>query len=332
VRPLDRLASIKLKLGVAIVAAVAVSSIVSTAGLRLGIPIWVRPLIAASIALLMIQVLARGMTSPLREMARAARAMAKGDHSMRVTATSRDEVGELARAFNQMAAELEQVDRQRRDLVANVSHELRTPIGALQAMLENIVDGVAPADPDVLKTMLRQVERLGRLVAQLLDLSRLESGAAPLQVTTFSVLELLEDVADQATLAVDGVPVDVDVAPVELSLRADSERVHQVVANLVENAQRFAPPGTTVSIHARPSNGSVDITVVDLGPGIPPSDVDRVFERFYRADRSRSSEGGGAGLGLAIAKWIVDMHDGQISCDPASDGCRMRVRLPRGER
>lgn len=331
-RPLDRLASIKLKLGVAIVAAVAVSSIVSTAGLRLGIPIWVRPLIAASIALLMIQVLARGMTSPLREMARAARAMAKGDHSMRVTATSRDEVGELARAFNQMSAELEEVDRQRRDLVANVSHELRTPIGALQAMLENIVDGVAPADPDVLKTMLRQVERLGRLVAQLLDLSRLESGAVPLQVTTFSVRELLEDVADQARLAADGVPVDVDVAPADLSLRADPERVHQVVANLVENAQRFAPRGTAVSIHARPGNGSVDITVVDLGPGIPASDVDRVFERFYRADRSRSSQGGGAGLGLAIAKWIVDMHEGRISCDPTSEGCRMRVRLPRGER
>ena len=331
-RPLDRLASIKLKLGVAIVAAVEVSSIVSTAGLRLGIPIWIRPLIAASIALLMIQVLAHGMTSPLREMARAAGAMAKGDHSMRVTATSRDEVGELARAFNQMSAELEQVDRQRRDLVANVSHELRTPIGALQAMLENIVDGVAPADPDVLKTMLRQVERLGRLVSQLLDLSRLESGAVPLQITTFSARELLDDVAEQANLTTGVAPVTVDVEPSDLALRADAERVHQVIANLVENAQRYAPTGTQVSIHARPSNGSVDLTVIDHGPGIAASDVDRVFERFYRADRSRSSEGGGAGLGLAIAKWIVDMHDGQISCDPSAEGCRMRVRLRRGER
>ena len=121
------------------------------------------------------------MTSPLREMAAAASAMARGDYDRRVRATSRDEVGELARAFNAMAADLADVERMRRDLVANVSHELRTPIGALQALLENLADGVEPTDPAALRTALAQTERLGRLVEQLLDLSRLESGGLALE-------------------------------------------------------------------------------------------------------------------------------------------------------
>ena len=146
-RPLDRLRSIKVKLGVVIVATVAGTVVVLAVGFRLGFPLAVRTGLAALIALAIVQFLARGMTSPLREMAAAASAMARGDYGRRVTATSRDEVGELARAFNAMAAELADVDRMRRDLVANVSHELRTPIGALQALLENLVDGVEPPDP-----------------------------------------------------------------------------------------------------------------------------------------------------------------------------------------
>ncbi len=145
-RPLDRLASLKLKLGSVIVAAVVTTLVVNEVGLRWNLKPAFRGAVAAGLALAMVQLLARGMTSPLREMADAARAMERGEHGRRVTATSRDEVGELARAFNAMAAELAEVDRVRRDLVANVSHELRTPITALQAGLENLVDGVS--DPD----------------------------------------------------------------------------------------------------------------------------------------------------------------------------------------
>src|SRR5689334_23376757 len=196
----------------------------------------------------MVQVLARGMTWPLREMAGAARAMARGEHGRRVTATSRDEVGELARAFNAMAADLEEVDRVRRDLVANVSHELRTPITALQAVLENLVDGVEPADPETFRTMLKQVERLGRLVTQLLDLSRLESGTVPLQRRSFAVRDLLEDAAEECRLHAPATTVDVAVEPSGLTLDADPERVHQVVANLLENAVRHSPPGAPVHL------------------------------------------------------------------------------------
>jgi signal transduction histidine kinase len=253
VRPLDGLASIKRKLGLVIVAAVVTTLVVNEVGLRWNLKPAFRGAVAAGLALAMVQVLARGMTSPLREMAVAARDMARGEHGRRVTATSRDEVGELARAFNAMAADLEEVDRVRRDLVANVSHELRTPISALQAVLENLVDGVERPDPEVCKTMLKQVERLGRLVTQLLDLSRLESGAVPLQRRTFPLRELLDDAAEECRLHAPTTPVVVDVEPPELVVDADPERVHQVVANLLENAVRHSPPDTAVEVRARPT-------------------------------------------------------------------------------
>jgi signal transduction histidine kinase len=303
--------------------------------LRLGLRAPVRGAIAAGLALAMVQVLARGMTSPLREMANAARAMARGEHGRRVTATSRDEVGELARAFNAMAAELEEVDRGRRDLVANVSHELRTPITALQVVLENLVDGVEPADPDVLRTMLKQVERLGRLVTQLLDLSRLESGAVPLQRRAFALRGVLDDAADECRLHAPATPVEVRVEPPDLVVEADPERLHQVVANLLENAVRHSPPGATVDVAATAvaANGSgaaiVRLAVTDAGPGIPEDEASRVFERFYRADAARASSDGGAGLGLAIARWIVDLHGGTIRPEQRRPtGCRMVVELP----
>lgn len=332
-RPLDRIGSIKLKLGVLIVAAIAVTVVVNEIGLRLDVKAEVRVLVAVLLGLAMVQLLARGMTSPLREMASAARAMARGEHGRRVTATSRDEVGELARAFNAMAAELEETDRVRRDLVANVSHELRTPISALQAQLENIADGVATPDPETLRVMLRQVERLGRLVSQLLDLSRLESGTVPLDRERVPVGDMLDEVAAAARLAAPDLHVDVAVEPPSLVADADPERLHQVLANLVENAARHSPPGAPVTLRAAPApggrEGAVQIEVADRGPGIAAGDAALVFERFYRADSARSSTDGGAGLGLAIARWIVDLHGGEIHPEPNEPtGCRMVVVLP----
>lgn len=328
-RPLDRVGSIKLKLGIAIVLAVGVAAVTSTVGLRLGVPVWVRPVVAVAISLAMIQVLARGMTSPLREMARAASAMAAGDYDRRVTATSRDEVGDLARAFNSMAAELAETDRQRRELIANVSHELRTPLSALQATLENLVDGVAPADDTTLTAMLAQTQRLSRLVAQLLDLSRLEAGMAPLQLAPVAVADVIDDVAAEARLSHRSTTIDVD-APDDLHVEGDAERLHQVVANLVDNAARYGPADQPVAITARVSGDDVVVAVADGGPGIPDVELNRVFERFHRTDGARSADAGGTGLGLAIAQWIVDLHGGAIHAQHNTPtGCRMVVTLPR---
>lgn len=328
-RPLDRLGSIKLKLGAAIVLAVAAGSLAGAVAVGAGLPLLLSPLVSMLVALGTVQILARGMTSPLREMVAATTAMARGDHGHRVTATSSDEVGELARAFNDMAAELAEVDRVRRDLVANVSHDLRTPISALQATLENLIDGVGDASPETLETMLRQVRRLGRLVNQLLDLSRLESGSIPLQPRRFDVADLLDEVVAEAAPLIDGVTVSTASVPDSLEGHGDPERVHQVVANLLENAVRFSPAGATVDLRACADGGGVRIEVDDEGPGIPAEEADRVFERFYRADAARSVSDGGAGLGLAIARWIMELHGGRIWTEAGpTGGCRMVVSLP----
>lgn len=333
-RPLDRLPSIKTKLGAVIVAAVATTILINELGVLIGIPLPIRGLGAGALALVMVRFLARGMTSPLRDMAAAAQAMARGDYNKRVTATSRDEVGELARAFNKMAADLAEVDRMRRDLIANVSHELRTPISALHAVLENLVDEVEEPDPGTLEVMLEQVRRLGRLVSQLLDLSKLESGAVPLQRERFPARTVLEKAVRESRLHAqqqvgNDVRLTVDVMPEDLEIDADPERIHQVITNLVDNALRHSPDGGRVLVRAEGRAFGVVIEVVDEGPGIPTFEAARVFERFYRSDAARSSSDGGSGLGLAIARWIVDLHGGEIIIDQQRrQGCRMVIRLP----
>ena len=241
--------------------------------------------------------LARGLTSPLREMVAATEAMARGDFSHRVTATSHDEIGTLARSFNQMAAELAETDRLRRDLVANVSHELRTPITALQAVLENLVDGVAEPDPETMRTMLAQVERLGRLVQQLLDLSRLESGtlaARPSPVRGRADARARGPRVAAARRRRDASRSRSCRAP--FSLEADAERLHQVVANLVENAVRHSPPDGHVLVRAiAPRRRRAARGDRRRSRASPTDEATRVFERFYRADSARSSRDGGAG-------------------------------------
>jgi signal transduction histidine kinase len=333
-RPLDGLRSIKAKLGVVIVAAVAGTTAAVVLGLQAELGWIASAAIATAVGLIFIQFLARGMTSPLREMAAAARAMAKGDYGRRVTATSRDEVGELARAFNKMATDLAEVDRVRRDFVANVSHELRTPISALQAMLENLVDGIAAPDPATLGLMLTQVQRLSRLVEQLLDLSKLESGAIPLHRQGFELRPLLEQTIDESRVHDEQthgrrVGFELDVEPPGLAAHGDAERIHQVFANLLDNAVRHSPDGGRVQVQARSENGRVIVAVSDQGPGIASHETERVFERFYRSDTARSSAEGGTGLGLAIAHWIVGLHGGEIHVEQVEPrGCRMVVELP----
>ena len=328
--PLDRLRSIKLKLGLVILAAIATvvcsMLIVSELGFRAR---W-GALAATILALVVVQLLARGLTAPLREMAAAAKAMARGQHGQRVEVRGRDEVAQLAVSFNAMSAELAEVDRQRRELVANVSHELRTPISAVQASLENVIDGVQEPDPEVLAAMHAQLDRLGRMVSQLLDLSRMEAEGPALEIRSFPALRLLGRVRDEAAIGNGTAALDIDIDPSELRIEGDEERLQQVVSNLVDNALRYSPPAEPVQVKAVGGEHGVRLEVIDAGPGIPPQERERIFERFYRVEASRAGNGGGAGLGLAIAGWIVAMHDGSIHAEqPAAGGTRMVVELPR---
>lgn len=332
-KPLDQVPYFKLRLGAVILAAVGTTVFGFWVGVKAGLWPSVSGVLAGSLALVVVWLLTRGMTSPLREMAAASEAMARHDYSQRVRVTSADEIGRLATAFNNMADELAENDRVRREIVANVSHELRTPITALQASLENLVDGVEPPNPEKLDTMLRQVERLGRLVTQLLDLSRLESGAVPLERQEFEIEPMLTDAARESELHAPNTEIRVRVDSAGLAADGDPERIHQVVANLLENAIRFTPDGGLVEVRARRAPDNVVIEVADEGPGIPETERGKVFERFYRADAARAVGDGGAGLGLAIAQWIVDLHGGRIHPeDREPRGCRMVVELPASQR
>ncbi len=235
-----------------------------------------------------------------------------------------------------MAAELADVDRMRRDLVANVSHELRTPIGALQALLENLVDGVEPVDPAALRTALMQTERLGRLVEQLLDLSRLESGALALRPAPFPVRSLLEQATRECELGetFSTRPVWLRVSrPARRPARDRRRRAHAPGDRRTCSRTRSATRRSTAacgSARTPPTDGVTTIEVADEGPGIPAWEAERVFERFHRVDAARAARDGGTGLGLAIARWIVDAHGGTIAVrDREPTGCRVVVELPR---
>ncbi|MFE6971819.1 sensor histidine kinase [Isoptericola sp. NPDC057653] len=338
VRPLDPLRSLKTKLGVLVVATVTFAVLITWIGLQneLG-PTRTLPL-AIFLSLVIVQLLARGMTSPLRDMTAAVQAMAAGDYSIRVRATSRDEVGQLAEAFNVMAADLDASDRVRRELIANVSHELRTPVAALQAQLENMVDGVTEPTPSALELSLEQTERLTRLVTYLLDLSRVEAGASALVLSEFSVGDFLEETAQAMSMvdAAKGLSYVVDVTPPDLTLEGDVERLRQVVTNLLQNAIRHSPHAGTVRLDAYPVDDDVVLEVSDEGPGIAPEDRGRIFERFASgaaAGRPHAAPpagmaSGGTGIGLAIVRWAVDLHGGHVEVADTARGATMRVTLP----
>jgi signal transduction histidine kinase len=251
--------------------------------------------------------------------------MARGDYSVRVRATSRDEIGQLATAFNQMSADLGAADEYRRGLIANVSHELRTPIAALRAVLENVVDGVAEPDAQTMRIALSQTERLGELVTNLLDLSRIEGGAIPLQINRFVVGEFLRDTIEHVTIGPGDARVEVRVVPPALMASADPARLRQVVINLVNNAIRHSPKGGHVSVLASAAEpAGLRLEVFDDGPGIAPAERERVFQRFTRGATSE----GGTGLGLAIARWAVELHSGTIEVMDTQQGCRIAVTIP----
>ena len=248
-RPLDPIGSIKVKLCVLLLA----SGLLGIAYLW-NTYRWLPPLsvvlVTVAIVIGSALLLAHGMTRPLREMTEAADLMARGDYSRRVRATSRDEVGALAEAFNRMASDLDAADRARRELVANVSHELRTPIAVLQAELENVVDGVVEPDPATLRTALAQTERLGRLVAELLDLSRVDAGAQALDLDDVPVRDLVDEAVAEAAVgtrvAGRGIGFRVEVEPPDAVARADRARLHQV---------RGEPAGQRRTARAGPDRG-----------------------------------------------------------------------------
>ncbi len=321
--PLDAVTSLKTKLGLLVAASVVTAVLLTLLGsAALVSPLLVLP-VSVALALGVTQLLAAGMVAPLRRMTQVSGAMARGDYSGRVRTTATDEVGQLAAAFNRMAEDLATVDRERRDLIATVSHELRTPLTAMTALLENLADGVVAADPVRLGAALVQAQRLGRLVDDLLQLSRLEAGVVDLDRQDVHLRALVEESAAQVVSAGRPDAFDVDVRD-EAVVRADPARLRQLLVNVLDNAGRHAPAGTRVRISAGVDKDAWWLEVADDGGGVAPAERDRVFERFG------TDGGGGTGLGLAVARWVAQLHGGTLRfLDPTSgQGARLRLEVP----
>lgn len=330
--PLAGVGSIRARLAILVGCSVVVAALVGALGTEVGVPSWLGIPATIAVALGVTWWLATGMTTPLRRMTEAAGRMADGDYEVRVPTTGSDEIATLARAFDRMARDLGAADDHRRRLVATVAHELRTPLAAQQALLENLVDGVVAPDDTALQQALHQSERLGRLVSDLLDLSREDGRGTPLRPQRVTVRELVDRAVGEAELQGRSVTLVTDVSPEDLTVTGDRGRLEQVLANLVDNALRHSPAGGTVTVSAVPApRDRWSLTVTDEGPGLDPGDAERRFSRFG----SGGDGGGGTGLGLAIAGWVATLHGGTIEAlhpgtdgDDAAGGARIRMTLP----
>jgi signal transduction histidine kinase len=264
-------------------------------------------------AVLLILGLSRRILAPVEALTAAVRRMEAGDLSQRVEITSRDEIGELARAFNSMADGLARLEELRRNMVTDVAHELRTPLSNIQGYLEALQDGVVEPEKHIIDSLHAEAMLLNHLVDDLQELSLAEAGHLKLECQPVA----LTDIVDRAVEAVrpraeaKGIRLQVDL-PEDLLVDVDPQRIGQVLRNLLDNALTHTPPGGEVGVAARASNQWVEVSVRDTGTGIAAEDLPYVFERFYRADKSRSRATGGAGLGLAIARSLVEAHGGRI--------------------
>jgi signal transduction histidine kinase len=274
-------------------------------------------IVAAIVALLLVALMLRRLFAPVEALTGAARAIAQGQRGVRVPANGRDEVGELAAAFNAMSEALARNEQARRQMVSDVAHELRTPLTNIRCAIESAEDGLAPLD---LTSMHEEIAALARLVDDLQQLSLSDAGQLRLELTEFPLAEAIEAAVRAQAGAV---PIRVAVDPA-LRVRADRARLGQILRNLLANASRYAR--TSIEVTADGDG----IAVSDDGPGFPPDDLPRVFDRFYRADASRSRAGGSSGLGLAIVRELVRLHGGTISAANRMEGGAV-VRFTVGE-
>jgi len=298
--------------------------------------ILVAGLVAIVLALLLGIALAQRLTRPLRQLSQAATAVAAGDLGRQVNVAAHDEVGELAARFNDMSHALALAEKQRQQLLADTAHDLRTPISIMQSHLEAMMDGVFPATPENLGAVYEETLRLGRLVNDVRTLSLAEAGQLPLDRQPVNLGELVVQAAAafQPLAEADGILLEVDVAATPPVL-ADASRLHQVLANLIANALRYAPQGSQtppqVAIRVTSDENRVQVSVHDSGPGLTAEQQAQVFDRFWRSDTARSREQGGSGLGLAIARGIIAAHDGEIGVrSQAGQGAEFWFRLPPG--
>jgi len=279
-------------------------------------------LVATGVAIGVSLLLSQGIVAPLRAMMQATQRIAEGHYDERVQIRGSDELQQLAARFNQMAEQLEQVEIMRRRLIGDVAHELRTPLTAIKGSMEGLIDGVLPPTPETFEQIYQEAERLNRLVNDLQELSRVEAGAYELSLRAVGASNVIKTVVKRLRLQFEekGVALLTDLPAEEVHVWADEDRLVQVLTNLVGNALQYTPAGGTVTISIAPQADKARFSVRDTGIGISAEHLTRIFDRFYRVDPSRSRTRGGSGVGLTIAKYLVEAQGGRIWAESEGEG------------
>jgi signal transduction histidine kinase len=283
------------------------------------------------VALAVTLVLSRRILSPIKALTEATRRLGQGDFSPRLELKDKSEVGELARSFNTMAHDLERIEQLRRDMVADVAHELRTPLSNIRGYLEAVNDGVIQPDAEAIQSLNEETVRLTRLVDELQELSLVEAGELKLICQDEDITKLIKRTALAfKTQAVSkGVSISIDLASELPHVNIDTQRIAQVLHNLLENALAHTGEGGYITIGATRKANWIEVAVTDTGAGITEEDLPNIFERFYRVDKSRTRATGGSGLGLTIAKRLIEAHGGSIEAQSEiGKGSRFAFTLP----
>jgi signal transduction histidine kinase len=293
--------------------------------------LWVGATAALAVALIVGGLLFRSITAPLRELTAASRAIAQGDLSARADVRGQDEVAQLADSFNEMAESLAQMERARRNQTADIAHELRTPLTVLQGTLEAMLDGVYATDRDNLQAALSQTRTLSRLIEDLRLLALADAGKLRLEKDCLDLGAFLGEVVEayQPPVAERGIALTLETPPVSPTVCVDRDRLAQVMGNLLSNSLRYVPRGGHIKVDVQRGPQETVVGVIDDGPGVLPEDLAHLFDRFWRVDPARQRATGGSGLGLSIARHIVEAHGGRIWAEPTpGGGLTVRFSLP----
>lgn len=286
---------------------------------------------AILLASLLSFLLLRKVLGPLRQMTEIARMISAGDYSGKVPMVSRDEVGQLAAAFNRMAEGLQRIESLRKTMVIDVAHELRTPLTNIKGYLEAIADGVIPPSKETFDLLQEEALRLERLVEDLLKLAKADAARTDLRKAELKLAQVISQVLEtfRPQFSAKEIKVVTDLQEETAPLSADPEKLVQVVTNLLQNAWQYTPPGGTIRIFTQTLPGEIRCTFANPGGELTEKDLPLIFERFYRGEKSRSREHGGAGVGLAIVKELIAAHNGHWGADLAEGEIRVWFSLPR---
>ena len=285
---------------------------------------------ALVMALVLSFLMMKRVLGPLTQMTNISRKIASGDYSSRVPIQSQDEVGKLGEAFNRMAESLQAIENLRKNLMIDVAHELRTPLTNIQGYLEALLDGVVPPSKENFHLLHEETLRLVDLVESILRLARADAARADLRKTRIHIGALIEQALEAFRPQLDAKQIEVDYRFVDSEglLRGDPDKLAQVVRNLLQNAVQYTEAGGKVKISTELGSGEIKVIFANSGGELSDKDLPFIFERFYRGEKSRSRERGGAGIGLAIAKELVEAHDGTVGAAISHGQTRVWFSLP----